>query len=131
VTATYQNRFFAAMDDDFNTAEALAVLFDLVREINRLRDTDLTQAAQLGQQLRHLGGILGLLQTEPAQFLQTSGGEATADGLTAVQIEQLIADRKAARQNKQWAEADRIRDELKAQGVVLEDGAQGTTWRRE
>lgn len=129
--AHYRTRFLAAMDDDFNTPEALAVLFELVRDINRLREQDLTEAAVLGHELRQLGKILGLLETEPAHFLQNSGGSNAEAGLSAEQIETLIQARNAARQARNWAEADRIRDELKSQNVVLEDNAQGTGWRRE
>jgi len=123
----YSARFQQAMDDDFNTPEALAVLFDLVREINRLRPTEIQQAAALAAELRRLGGILGILQADPEQYLR--GGDADT-GLTDEQIEQLIEQRQAAKVDKNWAEADRIRDDLKAQGVVLEDSPQGTTWRR-
>ena len=121
-------RFHAAMDDDFNTPEALAVLFDLAREVNRLRRESDAAAAPLGAELRRLGGILGVLQDDPDAFLRS--GEAGGAELTEADIEALIAQRLAARSAKQWAEADRIRDELKARGVLLEDGAGGTTWRR-
>jgi cysteinyl-tRNA synthetase len=122
----YAARFYAAMDDDFATPEAMAVLFDLAREVNRLRGSDETAAAAHGAVLRHLAGLLGLLQREPQAFLQGGAG----DGLADAEIERLIAERLAARKNKDWAASDRIRDELKAHGVVLEDGAGGTTWRR-
>jgi cysteinyl-tRNA synthetase len=122
------DRFFTAMDDDFNTPEAVAVLFELAREVNRLRGSDEAAAARLAAQLRRLGGVLGLLQRDPEAFLR--GGTA-AGGLSDQAIEERIAARLAARKGKNWAEADRIRDELKAQGIVLEDGAGGTTWRRE
>lgn len=127
----YRARFLTAMDDDFNTPEALAVLFELVRDINRLREQDLAQAAVLGHELRQLGAILGLLEADPDSFLKNSGGSDAEAGLSAEQIEALIQARNTARQERNWAEADRIRDELKAQGVVLEDNAQGTGWRRE
>jgi len=120
----FAQRFDAAMDDDFNTPEALAVLFDLVREINRLRGEDEAAAAALGARLRQMGGILGILQDDPDAYLR--GGV----GLSDSEIDTLIQQRLDARKAKNWAEADRIRDHLKAQGVVLEDGAQGTTWRR-
>jgi cysteinyl-tRNA synthetase len=126
-TAAHDERFHTAMDDDFNTPGALAVLFELARDINKLREEGkLAAAAPLGAALRRLGGILGLLQREPQAFLR--GG--AADGLTDEQIEALIARRTAARQNRNWAESDRIRDELKAQGIILEDTAGQTTWRR-
>ena len=126
-TAAPDERFHAAMDDDFNTPGALAVLFELARDINKLREEGkLAAAAPLGAALRRLGGILGLLQREPQAFLR--GG--AADGLTDEQIEALIVRRTAARQNRNWAESDRIRDELKVQGIILEDTAGQTAWRR-
>jgi cysteinyl-tRNA synthetase len=130
VDPSYQARFNDAMDDDFNTAEALAVLFELAREINRLRDKgESDEAARLGASLRQLGDILGLLQDDPDSFLKGSERDATA-GLSAAEIENLIAQRNAARQAKNWAEADRVRNLLAEQGIVLEDTAGGTTWRR-
>jgi len=125
-TGEFFARFQESMDDDFNTPEALAVLFDLAREINRVRGEDEARAAALGAELRRLGAILGILQDDPEAYLR-GGGQG---GLDDVQIESLIQQRLDARKTKQWAEADRIRDELKAQGVVLEDGAGGTSWRR-
>lgn len=116
-------RFAAAMDDDFNTPEACAVLFDMVREVNRLRDSDLNAAAGLAARLRELAEVLGILQLEADAFLQ-AGSEVDAE-----QIEALIAARKQARADKDWAESDRIRDELQAMGVVLEDKQGVTTWR--
>jgi cysteinyl-tRNA synthetase len=121
-------RFVAAMDDDFNTPEALAVLFDLAREVNRLRRESDSAAAPLGAELRRLGGILGILQDDPDSYLR--GGEGAIEGSSDAEIEALIAQRLAARQAKNWAEADRIRDELKGRGILLEDGPGGTTWRR-
>jgi cysteinyl-tRNA synthetase len=130
-------RFVAAMDDDFNTPEALAVLFDLAREINRLRRESDAAAAPLGAELRRLGGILGILQEDPEVFLKGGvaiGGAAPTElereSLSDSAIEGLIAQRLAARKAKNWAEADRIRDELKGKGILLEDGPGGTTWRR-
>ncbi|UXY13648.1 cysteine--tRNA ligase [Chitiniphilus purpureus] len=114
-------RFKAAMDDDFNTTEAVAVLFELAHEANR------QQSAALAGELRALAGVLGLLQREPQAFLQAGAGEGEWG---AARIEAAIAARKAARVAKDWAESDRIRDELLANGIVLEDGAGGTGWRR-
>ncbi len=115
---SYELRFYAAMDDDFNTPEALAVLFDLAREINKT--VDATQAGSLVTLLQQLGGILGILQRDPKEVL----GDVALDSLDA-KVQALIAARTAARQNKNWAEADRIRDELHKLGVTLEDTAGG------
>ncbi|MFA7096420.1 MAG: cysteine--tRNA ligase [Gammaproteobacteria bacterium] len=125
----YEQRFREAMDDDFNTPEALAVLFELAREINRLRDEDPVQAGQLGALLRQLGGILGILEQDPDEYLKQAAGAAA--GLSTEEIDRLIAERLAARKQKNWAEADRIRGYLKEHGIVLEDTPGGTTWRRE
>jgi cysteinyl-tRNA synthetase len=114
------------MDDDFNSPVALATLFDLAREINRVRATDPAEARALAGRLRELGGILGLLGRDPAQFLKGHAVSGTGDA----EIEALIAARTAARTGKNWAESDRIRDDLKARGVILEDKAGATTWRR-
>ncbi len=122
----YAARFEAAMDDDFNTPEALAVLFDLAREVNRLRQESLPEAPALGAELRRLGNVLGLLEDDPEHYFQ-----AAPVGPDADEVERLIEARRQARQTRNWAEADRIRDELKARGIVLEDGPQGTSWRRE
>ena len=124
----WRDRFNQAMDDDFNTPEALAALFDMAREINRLRDGNPREAARLGAGLRRLGDILGLLQSEPACFLQ--GNNQPEQALTSARIETLIARRTAARANKNWAEADRIRALLAAESILLEDNPEGTTWRR-
>lgn len=122
-------RFNAAMDDDFNTPEAVAVLFDLATQVNKQRDDEPALASALAGTLRQLGGVLGLLQDNPGHYLQSSAGQG--EGLDNVQIESLIQQRLLAKQNRNWAEADRIRDELKAQGVVLEDKGKETSWRRE
>ncbi|WP_177421298.1 cysteine--tRNA ligase [endosymbiont of Lamellibrachia barhami] len=125
----FSQRFHDAMGDDFNTPEALAVLFDMVREINKLRDTDQAAAAGLAAELRRLGDVLGILQDDPERYLK--GGEPGADdGLMDDEIDAMIQQRIDARVSKDWAEADRIRDALQEAGILLEDGAQGTTWRR-
>lgn len=127
---SYSKAFYKAMDDDFNTPEALAAMFDLVREINRLRSQDPAKAAALGAELKRLGGMLGILQADPEEFLRGDDA-ADEDGLTDADINQLIADRLQARADKNWAEADRIRDLLKHKGIVLEDGQGKTSWRRQ
>ncbi len=121
----FVERFAVAMDDDFNTPEACAVLFEMVREINRLRESDLSKAAALAAQMRKLAEVLGVLQLSADKFLQ-GGADCRVN---AAQVEALIAERIAARIAKNWAESDRVRDQLLAMGVVLEDGKGGTTWR--
>ncbi|MBD3893987.1 cysteine--tRNA ligase [Hydrogenophaga sp.] len=118
----HAQRFRAAMDDDFGTPQALAVLFDLASEVNRSRD------AQLAGLLRALGGTLGLLQDDPLAHLQGSG--STESALSALQIEALIAERAAAKRAKDFARADRLRQQLQDQGVRLKDSADGTHWER-
>jgi cysteinyl-tRNA synthetase len=117
----FAQRFKAAMDDDFNTADAAAVLFDLATQVNR------SHSAREAGLLKSLGELLGVIQREPVEFLQ---GTVSTSELSEDQIEEKIAQRKAARKAKNFAEADRIRDELLKAGVILEDGPGGTTWRR-
>ncbi|MFZ0256944.1 MAG: cysteine--tRNA ligase [Gammaproteobacteria bacterium] len=131
VEPTFLARFQAAMDDDFNTPEALAVLFDLAREINRVRGDDALTAGRLAATLRGLGELLGLLQSDPDIYLQSLPPSQEAAELSRQAIEHLIDLRNAARRDKDWARADRIRADLKARGILLEDGAAGSTWRRE
>ena len=123
----FEERFRTAMDDDFNTPEAYSVLFDMAREVNRLKADDLAAANALGAALRQLAGVLGLLQQDPEVFLQ---GGASADDSETAEIEALIKARNDARAAKDWPAADAARNRLTEMGIVLEDGPQGTTWRR-
>jgi cysteinyl-tRNA synthetase len=123
----FVENFHAAMKDDFNTPVALAAMFDLTRELNRARKENEAAAAGLAAQLKQLGALLGILQLDPESYLK--GGD-TSGGLADDEIESLIQQRLDARAEKNWAEADRIRDLLQEQGIVLEDSAGGTTWRR-
>ncbi len=126
----YRLRFESVLSDDFNVPEALAVLFDLVREINRFREhNEMEQAARLGKRLKTLGGVLGLLQQDPEAYFQ---GDLDSD-----KIEALISARVDARKNKDWALADQIRNQLDGMGVVIEDfpvkdkpGVVMTSWRK-
>ncbi|HYD32983.1 MAG TPA: cysteine--tRNA ligase [Methylophilaceae bacterium] len=115
-------RFLEAMNDDFNTPEAIAVLFELANEVNK------TRAIESATLLKSLGSVLGILERDPEAFLQQ--GQPDVAGYSPEQIEQMIVLRLEARKSKNFAEADRIRKELHDNGVVLEDGAQGTIWRR-
>ncbi len=125
VNSPFERAFNAAMDDDFNTPVACRVLFDLAREINRLKTRDLRAAAQLGELLAKLGGVLGILQSDPEVFLQN----AQSPQIDTRRIESLVAEREKARAEKNWSEADRIRDLLASMGISLEDGAGGSRWR--
>ena len=122
-------RFHAAMHDDFNTPEALAALFDLSRETNKIRQQqDETAAAAHGALLKQLAGILGFLQTDPDEWLQS---DVSDTALSSDAIEALIQKRLDAKADKNWAEADKIRDDLKEQSVSLEDNGAETIWRRD
>lgn len=124
----YYAEFVAAMNDDFNTRVALASLYDLVRELNGIAATDKARATQLAAELKAMAGLLGILQENPQAFLQAGASE----GVSADEVEALIAERIAAKQAKNFARADEIRKSLLEQGVVLEDSRDGTTqWRRE
>lgn len=115
----YVERFEAAMNDDFNTVEAVAVLFELANEANKTKD------AKLSGCLKALAGTLGLLQREPQAFLQGDGGD-----IDTAAIEALLLERQQARADKNWAESDRIRDVFAQMGIVVEDKAGVSTWRR-
>ena len=123
----FEQRFRDAMDDDFNTPEAYSVLFDLAREVNRLKAEDPAAAEGVAAKLRQLSGVLGLLQQDPEVFLQSAAGSNDDE---VAEIEALIVMRKEARETKNWAQADIARDKLNELGIIVEDGPQGTTWRR-
>jgi cysteinyl-tRNA synthetase len=114
-------RFATAMNDDFGTPEAMAVLFDLATEVNRSRDPLVSGL------LKALGGVLGLLQADPQRWLQGGVGEGV---LNEADIVALIERRQAAKVAKDFAQADAVRQQLLAQGVALKDGPQGTSWER-
>ncbi|WP_286262638.1 cysteine--tRNA ligase [Thalassotalea atypica] len=121
----FVQKFIAAMDDDFNTPEALAVLFELAKELNVAKQNNADNIEELAFTLKSLGGLLGILQMSPEQFLQGQG-----DDDEVAEIEALIAQRNQARADKNWALADEARDKLAAMNVVLEDSAGRTTWRK-
>jgi len=128
VDEEYKNRFMQAMDDDFNTPVAVAVLFDLARELNKCK-ADTEKSTLLATTLKNLSNVLGILQDDPDSFLK--GGDVE-DGVSEDEINQQIQARIEAKKNKDWAKADEIRDQLKEQGVILEDIPGGkTSWRRE
>ncbi|EHN70036.1 cysteine--tRNA ligase [Aliivibrio fischeri] len=121
----FVGRFSTAMNDDFNTPEAYSVLFEMAREVNRLKTENIDTASKLGALMRELADVLGLLSQEPEAFLQ--GGSGNDD---VAEIEALIKARNDARAAKDWAAADAARDAIAALNIVLEDGPEGTTWRR-
>ncbi len=123
----YVQRFEAAMNEDFNTAEAMPVLFDLANQINKLKKSDAVKASALAATLKYLGNILGLLQDDPQSYLKSGG---SSDGISDTEIDTMIQQRMQAKADKNWGEADRIRDALKEQGVELEDKGGETSWRR-
>lgn len=123
--STYRERFTQVMDDDFNSPEALAVLFELARELNRAKQEKPEEAPRLAAELKQLGAILGLLQQVPLTFLQ---GAQLAMPLSESEIDAKIAQRIAAKANKDFAQADAIRDELAALGIILKDAREGTSW---
>lgn len=118
-------RFTTAMDDDFNTPVALAALFDLARDLNRAKSDQPAEAPRLAGELKRLAGVLGLLQQTPQTFLK---GAQQQVALSDEEIEAKIAERYAAKANKDFARADAIRDELAALGIILKDSREGTTW---
>ncbi len=123
----YEQRFEKVMDDDFNTREAVTVLHEVAGEINKLDDKSTPEAASLARTLIRLGDVLGIMQMSPPEFLHSAAGDAD---MPTEEIAQLIEERAQAKAGKDYAEADRIRAHLSEQGIVLEDGPTGTTWRR-
>ncbi|MGR6980675.1 cysteine--tRNA ligase [Testudinibacter sp. P27/CKL/0425] len=117
--------FKVAMDDDFNTPNALSVLFELARAVNKAKQDNPSQADGLAARLRELGDVLGILQQQPEAFLQAGSNDDEV-----AEIEALIQQRNQARADKNWAAADEARDKLNNMGIVLEDGANETTWRK-
>lgn len=126
VKAQYKPAFEKALNDDFNVPEAMSILFDIARELNRVRQTETELASQLAGVLLEFGAVLGILEQEPEQFLQ---GQQQNDDVA--EIERLIQERQDARKQQDWARADRARDDLLAMGIVLEDSPTGTIWRRQ
>ena len=123
----YYRQFCQAMNDDFNTPEAYSTLFDLAREINKAKaENDMQLANELAAELRYLSSVLGLLEQDPVKFLQGSNQDDNETQL----IEALIKQRNDARSSKNWALADEARDKLNQMNIILEDGANGTTWRK-
>ncbi|MCK5190128.1 MAG: class I tRNA ligase family protein, partial [Methylococcales bacterium] len=143
VDESYAQRFKEAMDDDFNTPIALSVLFDCARELNKIKESNPERTLTLAASLKSLAGILGIIQRHPNEALKTgfryvnahleSGVSISLDAVLVLsdeKIEKFINERLEAKKNKDWATADKIRNELKEQGVVLEDVTDGTNWRR-
>jgi cysteinyl-tRNA synthetase len=129
--SAWRTRFAEVMNDDFNTSEAIAILFELAGEINKAEGPEkLEERRDLARELKQLAKLLGLLERPAQEFLQTSGGSQSADNDTAA-IEAAIQARTDAKQGKDFAKADQIRQDLLAQGIVLEDKPGGITlWRR-
>ncbi|MFA0233404.1 DALR domain-containing protein, partial [Vibrio sp. 10N.261.45.A7] len=120
----YVTRFSTAMNDDFNTPEAYSVLFEMAREINRIKPESIEKASGLGALMRELADIIGILHQEPEAFLQ---GDAAGNDDEVAEIEALIKLRNDSRASKDWANADLARDKLNELGIILEDGPEGTT----
>ncbi len=127
----YSEQFNQALDDDFNSAGAIAVLKEIAGEINQARAADdRKRAGVLAADLRALAGVLGLLGSDPEAFLKSAVSVGQAGGLDDAAVEALLAERRQARADKDWGRSDQIRDELAAAGVILEDGPGKTRWRR-
>lgn len=122
-SSQWRERFYATMNDDFNTPQALAVLFELATEINKLKQDQPAKATELARELRSLGDILGILTQDPSVFFKGAVDDTQV-------IDDLIAKRNAARAAKDWAQADIIRQQLTDMGIMIEDAQSGTTWRK-
>jgi cysteinyl-tRNA synthetase len=122
--------FREALDDDLNSSRAFGFLFDAARLLNRaVAEGDRAGAARLAGQVATMGGVLGLRLSEPGALAESLSGLRKGQGLSEREIEGLVSEREAARKRKDWAEADRIRDQLSQAGVALEDRGGRTTWR--
>ncbi|MBP9722635.1 MAG: cysteine--tRNA ligase [Gammaproteobacteria bacterium] len=129
----YFASFNRAMEDDFNTPEAFAIMFDMAREINKLESTDKNKAGELGFLLKKFGKIFGILQQDPEEYLKADSNvnqDLTTQALSVAEIEGLIRQREQARLNKEYKKSDEIRNQLLENGIILEDNAHGTKWRR-
>jgi cysteinyl-tRNA synthetase len=129
---SFLDQFVQAMDDDLNTANAIALLFEKVKEMNKTMDSPLDDSSKAGlslerRQLYVAAAVLGFLHEEPEAFFEALA--ASTQGADSGEIQKLIEERTSARKNKDWARADAIRQRLKNMGIVLEDGPKGTTWR--
>ena len=123
----YRQRFEQAMDDDFNTRAAVTLFHEIAGELNRLEDKASEHAARLAGTLVRLGGVLGVMQMAPGEFLHAAAGNGD---ISPEDINRLVEERAQAKAVKNYAEADRIREQLTGQGIILEDGPGSTTWRR-
>jgi|TARA_B110000908_G_C10260853_1_gene459115 cysteinyl-tRNA synthetase len=127
----YYDYFIVAMDDDFNTREAIAVMYDMVRQINTMLATDKKKASKLVAELKGLGGIFDILGSDPEAFMKGGVVGSQSGSLSPNEIDSLVLERAVAKKSQDFLLADRIRKDLLAQGVVLEDSREGTSWRRE
>ena len=122
----YRERFEQVMDDDFNTRAAVTLFHEIAGDINRLEDKASEHGARLARTLAQLGDVLGVMQMAPGEFLHAAAGDGD---ISPEDINRLIEERAQAKAAKDYAEADRIRERLTGQGIILEDGPGGTTWR--